>query len=151
MAASFTGYAQVGIGTTDPQGALDVVSTDIGLIVPRVATTGSVTAAVNGMIVYDISAKCFKGYQDDGWADCLALNTAAASTAVLAQIGAEADVAGSVPSVVTIAQLNLILPALTGINASNEAAYRAHIDANPGDFTSPVATQLEVQNMINAL
>ena len=75
MAASFTGYAQVGIGTTDPKGVLDIVSTDSGLIIPRVATTGSVTAAVNGMIVYDISAKCLKGYQDDLWSDCFAVNT----------------------------------------------------------------------------
>ena len=33
---SFGAYAQVGIGNTDPQGALDVESTDSGLVIPRV-------------------------------------------------------------------------------------------------------------------
>ena len=151
MAASFTSFAQVGIGTTNPQGALDVVATDTGLILPRVATTGSVTTPVNGMIVYDVSAKCFKGYQDGNWTDCgFMLNAAAASAAVLAQIGLEADAAGLVTSVVTVAQINMISPAITGAVAANQAAYQAYIDANPSLFSSP-ATAAEVQAMITAV
>jgi len=152
MAASFTSFAQVGIGTTDPQGTLDLVATDNGLILTRVATTGSVTTPINGMIVYDVSAKCFKGYQDGSWTDCgLMLNAAAAaSTAVLAQIGLEADAAGTVPSVVTVADLNTILPALTGVLSANETAYQDYIDANPTLFASP-ATQAEVQAAITAV
>lgn len=38
-------YAQVGIGTTTPEGALDIVSTDSGLLVPRVSLTNLSTAA----------------------------------------------------------------------------------------------------------
>ena len=30
-------FAQVGIGTTDPKAALDIVSTDTGFIMPRVS------------------------------------------------------------------------------------------------------------------
>ena len=70
MAASFTSFAQVGIGTTSPEGALDVVSTNSGLILPRVENTAVVTSPVNGMIIYDQSAKCFKGYQEDSWTAC---------------------------------------------------------------------------------
>jgi len=48
----------VGIGTADPEAVLDVVSTDSGLIVSRVANTAAVTAPVNGMMVYDTSTTC---------------------------------------------------------------------------------------------
>ena len=69
VAASFTSFAQVGIGTLTPEGALDVVSTNSGLIVPRVATVGDVTTPIDGMTVYDIDEKCFKGYSDGAWED----------------------------------------------------------------------------------
>ena len=50
--------AQVGIGTTTPQGALDVVSTTMGMVMPRVTsiealTDGSGGSPVDGTIVYD--------------------------------------------------------------------------------------------------
>jgi uncharacterized protein (TIGR02145 family) len=73
-----------------------------------------------------------------------AVNT---SQTVLAQIGNEADDPDVVTSVVTVAELNTIIPALTGVNASFEAAYQNYIDANPNNFSSP-ATQPEVQAMI---
>jgi uncharacterized protein (TIGR02145 family) len=76
-----------------------------------------------------------------------AVNT---SQTVLAQIGTEADDPDAVPSVVTVAQLNTITPALTGVTAGNETAYQEYIDANPADFSSP-ATQAEVQAMITAV
>ena len=49
---------QVGIGTTSPQGALDVSSTNMGLVMPRVSsfeavTDGSGGLPVDGTIVYD--------------------------------------------------------------------------------------------------
>jgi uncharacterized protein (TIGR02145 family) len=71
VAASFTSFAQVGIGTTTPQGALDVVSANSGVIVPRVATIDAVTTPVNGMIIYDIANKCVRAYEDNKWSDCL--------------------------------------------------------------------------------
>ena len=39
-------YAQVGIGTTSPNGALDVFSTNDGLIIPRVALSATNVATV---------------------------------------------------------------------------------------------------------
>lgn len=55
---SFCGRAQVGIGTTTPQGALDITSTTDGLLVPRVSLISSglatpVVTATTSEIVYN--------------------------------------------------------------------------------------------------
>ena len=63
--------AQVGIGTENPKGALDVDSDDAGIVVPRVANTAAVTNPVNGMIIYDLSSNCFRLYQNDVFTDCM--------------------------------------------------------------------------------
>ena len=55
LIASFATMAQVGFGTTSPEGALDVVSSNSGIIVPRVANTAAITSPVNGMLMYDLS------------------------------------------------------------------------------------------------
>ncbi|WP_335973282.1 FISUMP domain-containing protein [Gaetbulibacter jejuensis] len=68
----------------------------------------------------------------------------------MAQIGNEGDDPDVVNSVVTVAQLNQILPALTGVDAGNETAYQDYIDANPNSFSSP-ATAAEVQAMVDAV
>ncbi len=57
---SYLGNAQVGIGTTNPQGQLDISSSNMGIVVPRVTnirdvTDGNGNPAVNGTIVYDLS------------------------------------------------------------------------------------------------
>jgi len=39
------GFSQVGIGTTTPEGALDVSSTQFGYVLPRIALTATNTAA----------------------------------------------------------------------------------------------------------
>lgn len=64
--------SQVGIGTTTPQGQLDVSSTNLGLVVPRVTSVedvsdGNSNNAVNGTVVYDLSRQkmCFR--IDDTW------------------------------------------------------------------------------------
>ncbi len=66
----FTCYAQVGIGTNNPEGALDVVSNTSGLIVSRVDTIGDISAPINGMVVYDISTACIRAFEDGAWTDC---------------------------------------------------------------------------------
>jgi hypothetical protein len=62
---------KIGIGTTTPQGVLDVVSNNSGLILPRVDSTSVVTSPVNGMLIYDISANCVKAFENGAWSDCL--------------------------------------------------------------------------------
>ncbi len=51
---TLSSQAQVGINTATPNtsAALDVTSTDKGLLIPRVASTGDVTAPTAGMMVY---------------------------------------------------------------------------------------------------
>ncbi|MEH0690824.1 hypothetical protein H4F17_17460, partial [Vibrio cholerae] len=61
--------------------------------------------------------------------------------------GSNAD-AGN--SNITVAQLQTVSPALTGLIAGNEAAYQAYIGANPNAFSSP-ATATELQAMVNAV
>jgi uncharacterized protein (TIGR02145 family) len=74
----------------------------------------------------------------------------APSDLVLQQIGNEGDSPNTVPSVVTVAQINTISPAISGAVLSNQSAYQAYIDANPNLFSEP-ATQAEVQAMVNAV
>ena len=78
------------------------------------------------------------------------VNAVNASQSVLAQIGNEGDLPNTVPSVVTVAQINSISPAITGAIVANQSAYQAYIDANPNLFSSP-ATAAEVQAMVNAV
>jgi uncharacterized protein (TIGR02145 family) len=77
IAASFTSIAQVGVGTVTPAAALDVVSANSGVLLPRVATIAAVTTPVNGMIIYDLSTKCFKGFENGAWTSCFTNNAGA--------------------------------------------------------------------------
>jgi len=57
-------FAQVGINTTTPEGALDVVSSNQGIVVPRVSDINTVTDGqgnppVDGTIAYDTSTNSF--------------------------------------------------------------------------------------------
>ena len=146
------GYAQVGIGTTDidASAVLELDATDKALLLPRVANTAAISTPVNGMLIFDISSLCIKAYQNNVWTACLGQVPLTPSETVLAQIGNEGDNPDTVNSVVTVAQLNTILPALTGVDAGNETAYQDYIDANPDLFSSP-ATVEEVNAMIAAV
>ena len=76
LAVSLSTFAQLGVGTTTPQGVLDVVSTDSGVIMPRLANTAAVTSPVNGMIIYDESTNCLKAFQNGLWSDCFVVTNA---------------------------------------------------------------------------
>ena len=70
IVTSFTTYGQVGVGTSTPEGVLDVVSTTAGVVFPRVANAAAVTTPVNGMAVYDLSLNCFNFYENGVWSGC---------------------------------------------------------------------------------
>jgi hypothetical protein len=58
----------IGIGTTDPQGALDVSSTKGGFIVPRMTEAQrDALTAVDGMIIYNTSVNKFNFYENGAW------------------------------------------------------------------------------------
>ena len=104
FAASFIANAQVGIGTTNPEGALDVVSSNSGVIVPRVANVAAVTVPVNGMIIYDISSKCIKGYENNAWTECLSFagpNPSTNGTGVVSSFGAPSCTANTINGTLT--------------------------------------------------
>ncbi|WP_435262476.1 T9SS type A sorting domain-containing protein [Tenacibaculum sp. nBUS_03] len=70
-----------------------------------------------------------------------------ASQDVLTQIGIESDEL-SIESIVTVDQINLITPSVTGVEDYNEEAYQDYIDSYPQLFSSP-ATVAEIQAMID--
>ena len=74
MAASFTTFAQVGIGTTTPHAsaALDLTASDKGLLLPRVTSLDDITETPeNGLMIYDTTDNCVKVFQNGAWSGCL--------------------------------------------------------------------------------
>ena len=69
IAVSFTSFAQVGVGTNSPEGALDVVSTDNGFLMPRMADEAAVTTPVEGMQVYNTTTKKVMLYDGTEWVE----------------------------------------------------------------------------------
>ena len=67
VAVSLTSFAQVGVGTNSPEGALDVVSTDSGFLMPRMADETAVTTPVEGMQVYNTTTKKVMLYDGTQW------------------------------------------------------------------------------------
>ena len=70
--STFLAYAQVGINTDQPQGALDITHSDLGLVVPRVSSVNQVTngnggAPADGTIVYDNARKAMMFRVDGVW------------------------------------------------------------------------------------
>jgi hypothetical protein len=58
----------VGVGTTSPQGALDVSSTTGAFIVPRMTTAQrDALTPVNGMIIYNTTDNKFNFYENGSW------------------------------------------------------------------------------------
>jgi uncharacterized protein (TIGR02145 family) len=65
-------FSQVGIGTATPHisAELDITSTNKALLITRVANTAAISNPANGMIIYDLSSNCFKGFQNGAWSGC---------------------------------------------------------------------------------
>src|SRR5690554_207979 len=66
-------HAQVGIGTTNPDGsaALDVTATDKGMLVPRLTTAQrvAISSPATGLLVYDTTVQGFWFYNGSTWSD----------------------------------------------------------------------------------
>lgn len=69
---SVMSFAQVGIGTIAPEpgSLLELKATDKALILTRVAGSNTITAPVDGMIVYDSSLNCFRSRENGIWTPC---------------------------------------------------------------------------------
>lgn len=75
LLASITLSAQIKMGDNAPNvgisSALELESTNKALLITRVSSTASIATPVNGMLIYDISQKCFKGFTNNSWSGCL--------------------------------------------------------------------------------
>lgn len=64
LSISFSSFAQVGIGTTNPDNSsvLDIESTDKGVLIPRLTTAqiNAITNPANGLMVYNTDLKEFQ-------------------------------------------------------------------------------------------
>lgn len=71
--------AQVKIGdnpsTMGASSALELESSSKSLVITRVASTNAISSPVNGMIVYDVSANCIKGFENGSWSGCYGATT----------------------------------------------------------------------------
>ncbi|MBN8703280.1 MAG: hypothetical protein J0M08_09450 [Bacteroidetes bacterium] len=64
----FDNKVGIGIGATQPQGALDIQSTEGGLIVPRMTTTErNALLPINGTIIYNTTTNQFNFYENNNW------------------------------------------------------------------------------------
>ncbi len=59
-----------GVMSAPSSTVLELESTNKALLISRVASTASITNPVNGMMVYDIAARCVRLYQKGQWLDC---------------------------------------------------------------------------------
>ena len=59
-----------GVMSAPSSTVLELESTNKALLISRVASTASITNPVNGMIVYDIAARCVRLFQKGLWLDC---------------------------------------------------------------------------------
>ncbi|MEM8568410.1 MAG: hypothetical protein AAGF85_18260 [Bacteroidota bacterium] len=66
---SFTLCAQVGIGTQtpDPSAELEIVSTDKGLLIPRLSSQDLVNSPAEGLIIYNTTEGRFYYYNGSSW------------------------------------------------------------------------------------
>ncbi|WP_027381428.1 autotransporter outer membrane beta-barrel domain-containing protein [Chryseobacterium daeguense] len=65
------GNGSVGIGNTTPnaQASLDLGATNKAFITNRVTGPSAISSPSDGMIIFDTTGKCFKGYGNGAWQD----------------------------------------------------------------------------------
>ena len=80
----FIATAQVKIGdnttTVGTSSALELESTNKALLVTRVPNPAAITEPVNGMLIFDLSSNCFRGYANGVWSGCFGVTTSICGT-----------------------------------------------------------------------
>jgi hypothetical protein len=140
---SAVSFAQVGIGTITPTAGsiLELKATDKALLITRVANTAAVTTPVNGMIIYDLSVNCFKGYQDGAWTGCgfsfvspssngsALVSAYSCSTATAGTLITGVPVSGVTQTitatVTTVGTYNIVTPTVNGVYFSATGTFAA--------------------------
>ncbi len=71
--------AQVSVNTDgsspDASAMLDVKSTNMGFLVPRVADTNAISSPAEGLQIYDLSSHCMRYYNGSEWSTCMGVMT----------------------------------------------------------------------------
>lgn len=110
-------YGQVGIGTNDPKAELDVVSSDKGILIPRVENPEvDIVAPDESELVYDTTRECYRYYRSGTWTNCL--NT-------------ENDTGGGNAYISTVA----VLDPLTLTNDHGRTGYHTVINTPDGKYS----------------
>jgi uncharacterized protein (TIGR02145 family) len=108
--------AQVSISTTcddpDASAMLDVQSTTMGFLPPRVADTTTINTPAEGLIAYDLSEHCLRYFNGTKWSNCIACTTCANAN--------EAPVASNVSISGTLEEGQVLTGSYTYSDAEND-------------------------------
>ena len=147
IALSFTSFAQVGVGTTNPDtsAALDVVSTTKGFLLPRMTEVqmNAIATPAEGLIVYCLDCTLKGLYVNIGTEFINVINGTSASADVVAAIvtASTNPAAGGTPSLA-----DLTAAGVTGALGDQVAYEVAIADASPAP-----KTVAELQAIIDAV
>jgi len=90
LLVGFTTAAQVKIGanatSVGSSSALELESTNKAFLLPRVANTAAIANPVNGMVIFDISMQCVRGYENGAWTGCSLTTPSACVTPTVSAI-----------------------------------------------------------------
>ncbi|MEH0691103.1 hypothetical protein H4F17_18990, partial [Vibrio cholerae] len=132
------------------QGVLTQVGTDAdaGSSTVTVTQLQTVSPALTGLVAGNEAAyQAYIGANSDSFSSPA---TAAELQAMVNTVNKSQDTLNQIDSNVTVAQLQTVTPAITGLIVENEAEYQAYIAANPNEFSSP-ATAAELQAMVDTV
>jgi uncharacterized protein (TIGR02145 family) len=129
-------FAQVKIGnnvtTIGASSALELESTNKALVITRVANLSAITTPVNGMLVYDISSNCVKGYQDGVWTLCLGINPSTNGSAIVSAYTCSTASVGSMEAGAAVSGVSQTITAIV----TTIGAYNISITVNGVTFSN---------------
>ena len=124
---SLAAQAQLKIGTNPEtigaSSVLELESASKALVVTRVASTAAIASPVDGMIIYDMSLNCFRGYSNGAWSGCFRY------LGTITDLNCESvTVAGTLQSGVPVSGVSATVPYTGG----NGGTYNAQAIASTG-------------------
>ncbi len=102
LVMSLSVHAQVKLGnnptTVGTSSLLELESNNKAIVITRVANSAAISSPVNGMIIYDVSSQCFKGYSNGGWSACFAIGNSPSTNGngIVSAYGAPSCTASSI-------------------------------------------------------
>jgi hypothetical protein len=142
LAVSISANAQLKVGDNPTvlatSAVLELEGITKALLITRVANIAAITNPVNGMIIYDISNNCFRGYQAGAWTNCSftlpstngsatvsAYTCSTASTGSMSVGNAVSGVTQTITATVTSIGTYNINASINGVNFSGVGTFSA--------------------------